>query len=98
MLPRLGRSEYRRAFRIAAGDELLTTLAEPPFGVDASRRWPEVAVMRRETNADDLSSPSAFTLRDWCSECVRGRLPLPEALRDELSPLLLASAVQHLEV
>jgi hypothetical protein len=24
-----------RAFRIAAGDELLTTLAEPPFGVDA---------------------------------------------------------------
>src|SRR5439155_18987660 len=40
----------------------------------------------------------AFTLRGRCSECVRGRLPLPEALRDELGPLLLAPAVQHLEV
>jgi hypothetical protein len=28
----------------------------------------EVAGMRRETNADDLSSPSAFTLPDRCSE------------------------------
>ena len=40
----------------------------------------------------------AFTLRGRCSECVRGRLPLPEALRDELGALLLAPAVQHLEV
>jgi len=32
------------------------------------------------------------------SECVRGGLPLPEALRDELGPLVLAPAVQHLEV
>ena len=40
----------------------------------------------------------AFTLRGRCSECVRGRLPLPEALRDELGPLLLAPALQHLEV
>lgn len=35
---------------------------------------------------------------DRGSECVRGRFPILEALRDELSPLLLASAVQHLEV
>ena len=41
--------------------------------------------------ASARSSPS-------CSERVRGRLPLPKALRDELGPLLLASAVQHLEV
>ena len=34
----------------------------------------------------------------WCSKCVRGRLPLAEALRDELGPLFLAPAVQHLEV
>src|SRR5436305_6438143 len=40
----------------------------------------------------------AFTLPGRCSECVRGRFPLPEALRDELGPLLLAPAVQHLEV
>src|SRR5687767_10359771 len=40
----------------------------------------------------------AFTRRGRRSECVRGRLPLPEALRDELGPLLLAPAVQHLEV
>jgi hypothetical protein len=33
-----------------------------------------------------------------CSECVRGRLPLPEALGDELGPLLLAPTVEHLEV
>jgi hypothetical protein len=32
------------------------------------------------------------------SECVRGRLPLPQALRDELGPLLHARAVQHLDV
>src|SRR3982075_590939 len=31
-----------------------------------------------------------------CSECVRGRLPLPEALGDELGPLAPAPAVQHL--
>jgi hypothetical protein len=31
-------------------------------------------------------------------ECARGRLPLAQALRDELGPLLLAPAVQHLEV
>ena len=36
--------------------------------------------------------------RGRCSECVPGRLPLLEALRDELGPLLLAPAVQHLEV
>src|SRR5688572_7187366 len=40
----------------------------------------------------------AFTLRGRCSECVRGRLPLPEALRDQLGALLLAPAVQHLKV
>src|SRR5712691_11962849 len=39
-----------------------------------------------------------FTLRGRCSESVRGRLPLPEALRDELGPLLLAPAVKHLEI
>jgi hypothetical protein len=41
---------------------------------------------------------SPFTLRGRCSECLRGRLPLPEALRDELGALLLAPALQHLEV
>jgi hypothetical protein len=40
----------------------------------------------------------AFTLFGRCSECVRGRLPVPEALRDELGALLLAPAVQHLEL
>src|SRR3954453_7611064 len=32
------------------------------------------------------------------SKCVRGRPPLPEALRDELAPLFLTPAVQQLEV
>src|SRR5213083_2863217 len=40
--------------------------------------------------------PRQSTQQD--SECVRGRLPLPEALRDELGPFLLAPALQHLEV
>src|SRR5947208_268526 len=40
----------------------------------------------------------SFTLRARCSECVRGRLPLPEALRDEMGPLLFAPTVQHLEI
>src|SRR5947199_3287398 len=39
--------------------------------------------------------PRQSTQQD--SECVRGRLPLPEALRDELGPFLLAPAMQHLE-
>jgi hypothetical protein len=64
-----------------------------PLADAMTLRWPGGAVRRHETNADDLSNPFAFTLRDRCSECVRGRLPLPEALRDELGPLLLACAV-----
>jgi hypothetical protein len=46
--------------------------------------------------SDRESRIMAFTARGRCSECARGRLPLPEALRDELSPLLLAPPVQHL--
>jgi hypothetical protein len=38
------------------------------------------------------------SLRGGCSEYVRGRLPLSEALRDELGPLLPAPALQHLKV
>src|SRR3954453_17157254 len=34
----------------------------------------------------------------FCSVCVRGRLPLPESLCDELGALLLAAAVHDLEV
>jgi hypothetical protein len=45
---------------------------------------------------DELAATPKVVCR--CSECVRGRLPLPEALRDELGALLLAPAVQHLEV
>src|SRR6059058_5020114 len=40
--------------------------------------------------------PRQSTQQD--SECVRGRLPLPEALRDELGPFLLGPALQDLEV
>src|SRR5207244_12994957 len=36
----------------------------------------------------------AFTLRGRCSECVRGRLPLPETLRDELRSEEHTSEVQ----
>src|SRR5215217_137181 len=43
-------------------------------------------------------TPSPLVLRLSCSECVPGRLPLAQALRDELGPLLLATTVQHLEV
>ena len=50
-----------------------------------------------EENAGSSPGPQVFIV-GRCSECVRGRLPLPEALRDELGPLLLAPAVQHLEV
>jgi hypothetical protein len=40
----------------------------------------------------------AFALCGRYSECVRGRFPFAETLRDELGALLLAPAVQHLEV
>jgi len=43
------------------------------------------------------ADPIAHATR-WRSECVRRRLPLAEALPDELRPLLLAPAVKHLEV
>jgi hypothetical protein len=49
---------------------------------------------------DQAPRPKASVLERWgsYSESVRGRLPLQEALRDELSALLLAPAVQHLEI
>jgi hypothetical protein len=56
----------------------------------------------RPTDPPSLTVPEprimGFTLPGRCSECVRGRLPFPEALGDELGALLLAPAVQHLEV
>jgi uncharacterized membrane protein YraQ (UPF0718 family) len=60
---------------------------------------PAVAIGRAYAGGSDQEpSIMAFALRGRCSECVRGRLPLPEAPRDELGALLLAPAVQHLEV
>ena len=55
-----------------------------------------VEAISEALGGDARSSGAGRTQR--CSERVRGRLPLPEALRDELGPLLLAPAVQHLEV
>jgi CBS-domain-containing membrane protein len=51
----------------------------------------------RSRDARSAPTPIAHT-SGRCSECVRGRLPLPEALRDELGPLPLTPALQHLEV
>ena len=58
---------------------------------------------RRESNPRNISigqqhlAELPCTTRR-CSECVRGRLPFAKALRDELSPLLFAPTVQHLQV
>jgi hypothetical protein len=40
----------------------------------------------------------AFRYPLGASECVRGRLPLLKALRNELGPRFLVPAVQQLEV
>src|SRR3954471_9451418 len=59
------------------------------------------------SRASATASRSAAACRRWLlgplaspisSEYVRGRLPLPEPLRDELGALLRAPAVQRLEV
>src|SRR3954468_1640762 len=59
------------------------------------------------SRASATASRSAAACRRWLlgplaspisSEYVRGRLPLPESLCDELGALLLAPAVQRLEV
>ena len=58
---------------------------------------------RRESNPRNISigqqhlAKLPYTKRR-CSECVRGRLPFAKALRDELSSLLFAPTVQHLQV
>ena len=59
----------------------------------------ELAAWAAENGAGFITGRSASS-RGYrvCSECVRGRLPFQEALRDELGPLLLAPAVQHLEI
>jgi hypothetical protein len=62
------------------------------------RREGRVDAEKAADGSDREPRIMAFTLRGRCSERVRGRLPLPEALRDELGPLLLAPAVKHLEV
>ena len=54
--------------------------------------------IRRRVDLDLWLGPARLRSRPTCSECDRGRLPLPEALRDELGPLLRAPALQHLEV
>jgi hypothetical protein len=64
-----------------------------------STPWPEAPRDRPEQRGyGDSWNPRSSKAAGRCSECVRGRLPLLEALRDEPGPLLLAPAVQHLEV
>jgi hypothetical protein len=65
--------------------------AGQPAAVRAPSRRPRRAAWR---TAPRPFGASAANVR--CSECVRGRLPLPEALGDELGPLVPAPAVQHL--
>src|SRR2546425_1014317 len=57
-----------------------------------------ITLRRESTSTYPANWRSAFALRGQCSECVRGRLPFPETLRDELGPLFLAPTVEHLEV
>jgi Protein of unknown function (DUF3237) len=78
-------------------DEGTVRASSDPIGAeDTSQR--RGGAEKAADDSDRERRIMAFTLRGRCSECVRGRLPLPEALRDELGPLLLAPAVQHLEV
>jgi hypothetical protein len=65
------------------------------IGADIRRR---IRTLLHVAHASHNEADPIVQLRGWCSECVRGRLPVLEALRDELGPLFLAPAVQHLEV
>jgi hypothetical protein len=94
------------------GEDVTITVAYGPLDATFTGSWREDGTFsggwRPNPGADETvnvpttsvaaASIMAFTLGGKCSECVRDRLPLPEALRDELSPLLLAPAVQHLEI
>jgi hypothetical protein len=63
----------------------------------ARRLRPEKPWFRTEGPGFD-SRHLHWLVTDGCSECVRGRLPLAEALRDQFGPILFAPAVQHLKV
>ena len=83
--------------------EVVGSLLRPPSlrrAVEAFYEEGHSAVLDEERSKDRsaLTHIEDDAIRGGLSECVRGRLPLPEALRDELGVLLLASAVQHQEV
>ena len=81
--------------------------AEWPRTLLTSAASPEIAVSRGSRSGGGYhnvgfephrpSDPGTYRSSPW-SERVRGRLPLLEALRDELYTLLLASAVEHHEI
>ena len=88
-----------------AGSAASTSTSSPGRSQRArSRSPPPSSSPRRSTSARAAARGGSASDRQQpdraspCSECVRGRLPLPEALRDEVGPLLLVSTVQHLEV
>ena len=94
----LGRSGMIAACTLVdAGVSPAAAIADRPGGAGAARArdvW--AGGVRQHVRRRLSASLRSEGVRR--SERVRGRLPLPEALRDELGPLLLASAVEHLEV
>ena len=70
---------------------LLRVIGSPPHSGE------EVALVEA-VGRQSVTRIMAFRYPLGASECVRGRLPLLKALRDELGPRFLAAAVQHLEV
>jgi hypothetical protein len=93
LLARLERDALGPLDRLVEGLHL-----ELPVAHDDLLRFRKWAVDDGSVATGPVGFALAFTLRGRCSERIRGRLPLPEALRDELGALLLAPAVQHLEV
>ena len=86
------------AFDERAGSERDLHFSDQLLRLVRERREGREGAEKAAAGSDREPRIMAFTPRGRCSECVRGRLPLPETLGDELCPLLSAPAVEHLEV
>jgi hypothetical protein len=86
------------AFDESAGSERDLHFSDQLLRLLRERREGREGAAKAAAGSDREPRITAFTPRGRCSECVRGRLPLPETLGDELGPLLRAPAVERLEV
>src|SRR5205823_1713919 len=89
---RAGRPRRRTPRGDDGGERESLAASAPPFEISEDLLHAPCIIAGAGGAAQGLTRSS--TPRGRCSECVRDRCPLPEALRNELAPLFLAPAVE----